>query len=74
MHLCPRTLKIWSGSRPTTPLRVGFVDDYVLDLTIHDEDRMTCALYTVITHLFNDNKESRTIYLSNEFHTVVQVI
>jgi hypothetical protein len=35
---------------------------------------MTCALYTVITHLFNDNKESRTIYLSNEFHTVVQVI
>jgi hypothetical protein len=48
------------------------VDDFVLDLAIDDEDQTSCALYTTITNLFNDNKESHSIYLSNEFHTVVQ--
>jgi hypothetical protein len=48
------------------------VNDSVLDLAIDNEDQTACALYTAIANLFNDNKESRAIYLSNEFHTVVQ--
>lgn len=49
-----------------------FVDESVLALAMIEEDQTSSALYTTISDLFNDNKESRAIHLSNEFHTLVQ--
>jgi hypothetical protein len=37
-----------------------------------DDDQTACALYVMISDLFNDNKEVRAVPLSNEFHTLVQ--
>jgi hypothetical protein len=37
-----------------------------------DDDQTACAVYIVISNLFNDNKEARAIHLSNEFHTPAQ--
>jgi hypothetical protein len=48
------------------------VEDSVLALAMGADDQMACALYAAIFNLFNDNKESCAIHLSNEFHTLVQ--
>jgi hypothetical protein len=48
------------------------VEDSVLTLAMGADDQTACALYAAIFNLFNDNKESRAIHLSNEFHTLVQ--
>jgi hypothetical protein len=48
------------------------VEDSVLALTMGADDQTACALYVAIFNLFNDNKESHAIHLSNEFHTLVQ--
>lgn len=31
-----------------------------------------CSLYVAIEALFHDNKESRAIFLSNQFHSIIQ--
>lgn len=50
---------------------LGSIGDDVL--TLVDEPYATAnELFTTISDLFTENKESRAIFLSNEFHTLIQ--
>lgn len=49
----------------------GSVGDDVLDAAM-EPDQTAHALWVAIETLFRDNKESRAIFLSNQFHSLVQ--
>ncbi|XP_072147439.1 uncharacterized protein [Setaria viridis] len=46
------------------------VDDSILDLAMTDDDQTTRDLWFTIEGLFRANKQSRTIFLSHDFHSM----
>ncbi|XP_012702322.1 uncharacterized protein LOC105914609 [Setaria italica] len=50
----------------------GSIDDFVLDLIMTDDDQITRDLWLAIEGLCRANKQSQAIFLSHDFHSMIQ--
>ncbi|XP_072150877.1 uncharacterized protein [Setaria viridis] len=50
----------------------GSIDDFVLDLVMTDDDQITWDLWLAIEGLYRANKQSQAIFLSHDFHSMIQ--